>query len=63
MTPERLSECLALLHWPRRTLSKRTGYAQTQVERWAKGAPIPEPVAAWLERAARWMERNPPPGR
>jgi hypothetical protein len=50
MTSDRLREILAALHWSQRGLAAILGYDERQVRRWAVGAPIPEPVAAWLER-------------
>lgn len=62
MTPDRLRECLALLRWSQRGLADVLAVDERQVRRWATGAyPVPEPVAAWLSAAARWMERHPPP--
>ncbi|MBV1834972.1 helix-turn-helix domain-containing protein [Novacetimonas pomaceti] len=70
MTPTRLRECLALLRWSQRGLADVLDTHQTTVRRWATGAqPIPENVAAWLERLAKvhalyeypedWRQRNP----
>ena len=61
MTPTRLRECLAALRWTQRGLAAVLDVDERQVRRWAAGAGVPEAVAAWLERAARWHEKNPPP--
>lgn len=63
MTPERFRESLALLHWSQRGLSDILGMDERQVRRWASGATIPEPISEWLEKLARYHERNPPPER
>lgn len=63
MTPERFRECLSLLAWSQRGLAAILDMDERQVRRWAAGAAIPEPIAAWLEKLARFHERNPPPQR
>jgi hypothetical protein len=63
MTPTRLHEILAALHWSQRDLADWSGYDERQVRRWAAGANIPLPVAAWLEQCMTWHKRNPPPKR
>lgn len=62
MTPERLADCLRALRWSQRGLAAAIDYDDRLVRRWAAGErPIPAPVAAWLERAAAWHSKNPPP--
>lgn len=62
MTPDRFRECLALLHWSQRGLADVLRMDERQIRRWATGAyAVPEPIAAWLEKLARFHERNPPP--
>lgn len=62
MTPSRLREILALLHWSQRGLADVLGCSEGRTRGWARGRPpIPEPVAAWLERLASVHEANPPP--
>lgn len=63
MTPTRFRECLALIRWSGRGLADALATDERQVRRWAAGAKIPEPVAAWLDRAAVWHTANPPPAR
>jgi transcriptional regulator with XRE-family HTH domain len=63
MTPTRLHECLAALHWSQRGLADILGMDERQVRRWAAGASIPFAVAEWLERLAVFHENNPAPGR
>jgi hypothetical protein len=64
MTPTRLRECLALLRWSQRGLADALQRPEGTVRQWARGAvQIPAPVAAWLEAAARWHAKNPPPER
>jgi transcriptional regulator with XRE-family HTH domain len=62
MTPARLAHCLAALRWSQRGLAAAIGYDDRLIRRWAAGErPIPAHVAAWLERAATWHGKNPPP--
>ena len=63
MTPDRLRECLAFLRWTQRGLADALAMNERQVRRWAGGATIPQQVADWLDEAARWHERHPPPAR
>lgn len=59
MTPTRLRECLALLRWSQRGLADILDAHQTTVRRWATGAqPIPDNVAAWLERLSEVHARH-----
>ena len=53
MSPTRLRECLALLHWSQRGLADVLRYSEGTVRGWARGArPIPPEVAEWLETLA-----------
>lgn len=61
MTPDRFRECLTALHWSQRGLAALLDVDERQVRRWAAGATIPPPVAAWLELLAAFHERHPPP--
>ena len=62
MTPDRFRDCLAVLHWPMRSLAKRLGLDERQVRRWAYGeATVPSPLAAWLDDLARHHEARPTP--
>ena len=64
MTPTRLRECLAALHWSQRGLATILARPEGTVRQWARGATrIPEDVAAWLDKLARHHERHPPPQR
>ena len=64
MTPDRMRECLALLHWTQRGLAEMLGLDERQVRRWATGQyPIPEAAAAWLDRMAAVIAADPPPRR
>ena len=63
MNADRFHECLALLRWSQRGLADALAMDERQVRRWAAGATIPQPVAEWLERAATWHAKNPPPPR
>lgn len=61
MTPSRLRECLELVGWSQRALADYVGINERQVRRWAAGAAIPEPIAAWIDTLAQFHEANPPP--
>lgn len=62
MTPDRLRECLAVLHWSQRGLADWLDMDERQVRRWASGASATPPaVAAWLERWAEFAQANPAP--
>ncbi|MGI4793090.1 MAG: helix-turn-helix domain-containing protein [Janthinobacterium lividum] len=62
MTPDRLRECLTVLWWSQQQLARVLNKDPRQVRRWASGEyPMPVETAAWLERLARFHERNPPP--
>jgi hypothetical protein len=75
MTPTELRTCLASLRWSQRGLADALARPEGTVRQWARGAvQIPEPVAAWLVRAAAevgphhdaaeaWHAANPPPAR
>lgn len=52
------------MHWSALRLAKITGWSEGAVRQWAAGTVrIPADVGAWLERVARFVERNPPPVR
>ena len=62
MTPTRLREALAALHWSQRGLAAILDIDERQVRRWAAGAyPMPAQIAAWLEGMARYAESHPAP--
>ena len=62
MTPTRLREALAALHWSQRGLAAILDIDERQVRRWAVGAyPVPVRIAAWLEGMAAYAERHPAP--
>jgi plasmid maintenance system antidote protein VapI len=64
MTADRLRDRLALLGWSARELAAQTGVHERQARRMVGGeAAIPQPIAAWLERLARFHERNPAPAK
>jgi len=64
VTPARLRGCLDLLHWTPHALGEVLDVAERQVRYWLTGrAPVPEPIAAWLERRAEAMTADPPPAR
>jgi len=62
VTPTRLREALAALHWSQRGLAAILDIDERQVRRWAAGTyPVPERIAAWLEGMARYAESHPAP--
>jgi ribosome-binding protein aMBF1 (putative translation factor) len=62
MTPARFHACLSAIGWSQRALADRLGIHETRVRRWASSKyPIPETVAAWLERLAKAHEKEPWP--
>lgn len=62
MTPERFKYCLDTLHWTQRLFAQRLGRSEGNIRQWAYGrVTIPNDVASWLEKAASFMEDNPPP--
>ena len=64
MTPQRLREVLALLHWSQRGLADTLGCADSLTRGWARGrSVVPDGVAAWLEELAAFQAQHPPPER
>lgn len=62
MTPDRLRDVLASLHWSQRGLAAVLGCSDTLTRGWARGrAPVPPVVAVWLERLAAVHEAAPLP--
>ena len=62
MTPERLRDCLATLHWSQRGLAEILNAHPTTVRRWAAGTQdIPPGVAAWLDELADYARQRPYP--
>lgn len=64
MTPTRLSECIRILGWTNREVARQLSRQEAAIRQYLSGkARIPDADAAWLEKLARFHERNPPPGR
>ncbi|MBR0664428.1 helix-turn-helix transcriptional regulator [Roseomonas hellenica] len=64
MTPERLREIREMMGLSSRALAALFGYATSAGYEWERGRnAVPEPVAAWLEKVARFWKANPPPQR
>lgn len=62
MTADGFNLALLSIGWSVRSLAFRLDCNPTLTHRWSKGdAPVPEPVAAWLERLALCHQRNPVP--
>ena len=64
MEPTRLRDCIKVLGWTQRGLARLLDRQEGTVRQWARGAvEIPEDVAAWLDKLARYHERHPAPRR
>ena len=62
MSPARLRECLAALHWTQRGLARLLGRSESSVRQWTRGAVVvPRDVAEWLEARAGHAENHKPP--
>jgi hypothetical protein len=50
MTPERLTECLRLIRWPKDVLAEAIDVQSDVVTAWLAGTePVPRKIGAWLE--------------
>lgn len=57
MTPERLDECLSIIHWTPDTLAHVLECDVSLVHAWLDGElEIPSKAAAWIETVAMHME-------
>ncbi len=64
MTPARLSECIAILGWTQRETGRQLSRQEAAIRQYLMGKiKIPDSDAAWIEKLARFRERNPPPQR
>jgi len=64
MTGDELDDCLTRIGWSQMRLADRLGIRHTTVVRWRHDRqPIPEPIAHWLDKVARFHDRTPPPPR
>ena len=64
MTPDRMSECLTLLHWSKRGFADIAKVQERQVRRWTNGERrIPDRVGEWLETIVRLFQAHPAPTR
>lgn len=62
MTPTRLRECLAALHWTQRGLAAILGCSDSLTRRWAAGNDtVPPAVATWLEALTAAHAAHPVP--
>ncbi|MXV43474.1 nuclease [Saccharibacter sp. 17.LH.SD] len=62
MTPTRLRQCLDTLHWTQRGFARIVGCSEGTVRQWARGRlSVPSSIAAWLEKIADYVEKNPLP--
>lgn len=62
MTPDRLRECMAALHWGRQALAEAASVHRNTVGGWLSGRmAVPERVAAWLEQLVAYHKRHPAP--
>lgn len=59
MSPLYFRDCLDRLGWSTLWLADHLGRSQTLVRRWENGlAPIPAPVAIWIEKLATFHRRH-----
>ena len=64
MTPSRLAECIAILGMTQRETGRQLSRQEAAIRQYLSGKmKIPDADAAWIERLARFRERNPPPER
>lgn len=64
MTPSRLAECIVILGWTQREAGRQLSRQEAAIRQYLSGErKIPDADAAWIERLARFHERNPPPQR
>ncbi len=62
MTPARLEQCLSALWWENSVAAIAFDVSPRTVRAWLSGRdPVPEKIAAWLERMARFHDDNPVP--
>ena len=62
MTPTRLNKCLTILRWSNITTASAFDVSPRTVRAWLSGRdPVPEKIAAWLEKMAAFFEDNPVP--
>lgn len=62
MTPARLSECIRILGWTQRETGRQLSRQEAAIRQYLKGtARIPDADAKWIEKLARYHERNPAP--
>jgi hypothetical protein len=62
MTPDRMRELLSRAGESQRGLARRLGCPERLARSWCAGRrPIPDDVAAWLERWVLWREAEPQP--
>lgn len=63
MTPKRLAECIAILGWTQRETGRQLSRQEAAIRQYLAGKKIPDADAAWIEKLARFHERNPAPQR
>ena len=64
MEAAEFAAALARLGWSAEWLAGQVGYHASTVKAWRDGnRTIPAKVAAWVRKAAAWIEKNPPPER
>jgi transcriptional regulator with XRE-family HTH domain len=62
MTPARFTECRELIGWDRKQLARMLGCSDNTLRQMETGKQaVTAPLAAWLERLARYHARNPAP--
>jgi hypothetical protein len=62
VTPERLAECIAIIGWTQRETGRQLKRQEAAIRQYLRGnAKIPDADASWIEKLARFHERNPAP--
>ena len=60
MTIERDQETCG---WPAAWLARQTGYNERTIRRFIAREAENHDLIVWLDQAAAWLKRNPPPGK
>lgn len=61
-TGQRLDAALRTIGWSREAFARHLGISSTSVKLWCYDTyRAPEDALAWVESAAAWMTRHPPP--
>jgi transcriptional regulator with XRE-family HTH domain len=62
VTPERLAKCIAIIGWTQRETGRQLGRQEAAIRQYLSGKlKMPNADALWIEKLARFHERNPAP--